>query len=197
MEFVQIDIDALAAKYLAGSSLRSLAKEYGTSKITIRNKLLKRGIDVRNSSNQMHYSWQRHKESSKPTSDLTEENLCELWNKISLEAISQRTGATIQRIKRLAKKLALPAYQQPKWKRQTHWDNYEWLYKQYEINQKSLNAIAKETNSTPETIKSKLIQYGIAIRSLQQSIDSWNAKPESIEIRRQASKKILDPEYSI
>jgi hypothetical protein len=65
MEFVKLDVDSLKFEYLAGSSLRFLASKYGTSKMTVKRKLLKVGVKIVSSA-EFVADKERHKLSSTP-----------------------------------------------------------------------------------------------------------------------------------
>jgi hypothetical protein len=59
MDFILININELKEKYLTGYSLRNLAKEYNTSKTTIKNKLIKAGITEFRKTNKSHKTEKR------------------------------------------------------------------------------------------------------------------------------------------
>jgi hypothetical protein len=65
MEFIQLDLESLKNEYNNGSSLRTLASKYGTSKITIKRKLLKLGVKII-SSTEFIADKERHKLASTP-----------------------------------------------------------------------------------------------------------------------------------
>lgn len=175
MEFIKINLKELIDRYNSGESTRSLAKLYNTSKATIRNKLIKNNIKIRSSNEQIKLDEKDHKLQSKPNNTLTENKLKQLWGTKSVSAIAAETDTTLEKVQRMAYSLGLKKIK-INWKYQTWWNNKEWLYDQYINKELSLNKISELAESTPETIKEKLISYGITIRTLKESVAAWNNK---------------------
>ena len=196
MDFVNINTDDLLSRHRSGASARELAKVFGTSPSTIRKKLRKAGAKVLSSKEYLTQNKNHHAHCSIPglNTTLTADKLKELWPDHSVSNISRITGATTDKIKRLAKKLNLPEEQHsfsvsPI---QYEWDNYEWLYKHYIQQKLSLNKIADITRSNVETIKKKLLSHNIALRNLNEAVSAWNSLPEAKQIRSGSAKKAYE-----
>lgn len=79
------------------------------------------------------------------------------------------------------------------------WDNKEWLEEQYIHKQKALSQIALETNSTEQTVKSRLLKHGFVVRTHAEASKLAANKPSGKAIRSKISKAAKnawkDPEY--
>lgn len=190
MEFKHINIEELKKNYQSGMSLRQLAKLYDTTSLTIKHKLIKANIAISGQNEYLVHHRAKHREMSFPGSALTPELLIQLWGKKSISAISRETGATDRRIKKMARRLKLLDL-----KPQAHkliefwWDSFEWLQKHYIELGLSLNDLSVMTGSQYSTIRKKIEDYGIKLRSQTEAVHVRNTKPETSLKRSIAARK--------
>lgn len=150
---VELDVSALCAKYLNGSSLRELAGEYGTTKSTIKHRLVRAGVRIRSNSEAIAIT--NHRSRSTPGRKYqrkSRQNVAQLWADVKPE-----------------------------------WQNADLLRDLYCRQQLSTIVIATRYGVNPETVRRKLLDFGIPIRELAEA----NKIRATKEVWKEQSRNIL------
>jgi hypothetical protein len=182
---VNINLEELKQKYLSGLSLRQLALEYNTSKITLKKKLLKLGVLIRKD--------QTTRSQNAGVSTKVDENLF-----ITLHQSGHTTKELMQTfhiaseiiIKRIYKRLNLRSNHSDitskllnMFQATRKWDTYENLYELYVNQEKSIAELASILHADEGTIHSTLQKFGIRVRPQQEATKIAANKPEMQVIR--------------
>lgn len=196
-QFININLDELKQYYLEGASLHQLAKQYNTSRATIRKKLLKAGTKILSSKERIASNPELHRKSSNPKLQFDESLILVLADHYSISEISKRVNTNPDTISRILqrhnktpvlynisnnmKKLAE--------KTRPQWDNKENLYDLYINKNKSCGDIANIYGYHRETIRVKLMNYGIKLRRLDEASSIAANTPKGKKARSKISKE--------
>jgi len=200
MEFVPIALKDLADKYQNGSSLRSLAKEFGTSKLTIKRKLQKAGIPVLSSKEFIQNNKEKHRRQSsnrynydqKIFDDYHKENksINQIINFYDVSESKVRRIIGTTRIidgNYIASRFA-DIYNEVK----PDWIDSDNLYNLYYNEKWSISDIAKHYGYDEESIRQAFIKYGIKRRSTSEATFLCNKNKNYESGLEAVVKRILD-----
>lgn len=173
MEFVPIDLNDLKDEYISGQSLRNLAIKYGTSKLTIKRKLEKIGVNILSSSESI--SRMNHRDLSSNRYDLNVDEINKLYHNecLSSNQLAKKFNCSEFSILKLIKNKRLvngeyiknrfkPIYNNVK----PDWSNKNNLYDLYYNDGMSVRDIAKKYDYDEEAIREMFIKFDIKRRSL-------------------------------
>lgn len=176
MDFVPINLDDLKNDYLSGCSIRYLARKYKTSKLTIKRKLNKSGVDTLSSKEFITKHNKKHiKESSKRYDNYHDIN--QLYEEgMSINQIVNKLNISEPKVRKLIKNKRnidkgyivnrfTPIYEKVK----PGWLCKNNLYDLYHNKKWSITDIAEFYTYDNEAIRSAFIKYGIDRRNIAES----------------------------
>lgn len=199
--FLNIDQQELARHYKSGMSLHQLASMYNTSRTTIRKRLCKLGVHIRSSQEIIQSNPDLHRHNSLPKFTYSEEEIIKLSKTHTISQIANKTRNNPNTIKRILskhskkpkqynfsqgmKEIAEPSRQ--------NWDQKDILYDLYITQQLSCGEIAEKFGYHRETIRTKVLNYGIKLRPLDEAntlaANTTKGKATRSKISKKAWKK--------
>lgn len=200
MEFIQLDLEQLRHEYENdGLSLRALAKKYNTSKITIKRKLNKLGVNVLSSSDFIKKHNKQHVKQSSKRYDYDDDilklyeegkSINDIVNEYDLSEYKVRKIITERR--KIDKDYISKKFSTIYDKVKPDWINYCNLYKLYHNDKWSITDIANHYGYDAEAIRQAFIKYGIIRRETSEATFLHNKANGYTSGLEKVVKRILD-----
>lgn len=193
--FLKLDDQSIAVDYKSGLSIHQLASKYDTSRVTIKRRLLKQGIQIQT----VILDMKKHRESSAPGKYSQVLGLYK--SGLSVDEIAKKLSVHNGKIYDTLRRHGITIevdYQQimegfAKNSRKD-WDNADKLYELYINQSKSIGELVEILHADEYTIKTVLQKYGIPTRNLIEANKLTANKPENRAMRSIIAKKMWENE---
>jgi len=200
VEFIPIDLDDLKKDYLNGESLRSLARKHNTSKLTIKRKLNKAGVDVLSSSEYIAKYNIQHANKSSNRYEYNDDNIIKLYHDgMSINQIINEFGVSEPSVRKLInnKRTIDKQYISNRFcsiyeKVKPEFINHSHLHDLYHNKKWSITDISNFYSYDEEVVRRAFIKYGIDRRNMAEaSLVNWEKNNYRSSLER-IVKVILD-----